>query len=413
MERINALGDSNKRLDLFTKELLAETNDTELQEIVKKAAIELNSPIALVSLVLDQVQFFKAHIGLPPVLEVARGTHRDVSFCQFVVRDGKTFEVTDASNDPRIPQHVVNEYNIQSYLGVPIMVENNVMGSLCVLDTKKRGFSEKEHNSLNQLAKLVNKRLEALAASRKKSRLDLTESTLKPALSELSKSLKSIEKFISTGYSADRAIGTFINHSSHLLSSKPQFSEALLLSLEAAKKAKQIKENLVIELELATKDGLDCVNALQEVVLNFESTHLSNILTSAQDLSRSATDLVGGFPLPDLDINPKIYTKGNFTIGIITNCLLLIASELGNSKSINGIDLVAKERKGLVDLYFSGKDLSELSVEEIVLKIKKLIGIELPTLSIKPFKNSVQLTFRTIENPQIDKKNTELKNVEW
>ena len=72
-----------------------------------------------------------------------------------------------------------------------------------------------------------------------------------------------------------------------------------------------------------------------------------------------------------------------------------------------------KEREGLVDLYFSGKDLSELSVEEIVLKIKKLIGIELPTLSIKPFKNSVQLTFRTIENPQKDKKNTELKNVEW
>ena len=39
MERINALGDSNKRLDLFTKELLAETNDTELQEIVKKALL--------------------------------------------------------------------------------------------------------------------------------------------------------------------------------------------------------------------------------------------------------------------------------------------------------------------------------------------------------------------------------------
>ena len=59
MERINALGDSSKRLDLFTKELLAETDDAELQEIVKTAANELNSPIALVSLVLDQVQFFK------------------------------------------------------------------------------------------------------------------------------------------------------------------------------------------------------------------------------------------------------------------------------------------------------------------------------------------------------------------
>lgn len=403
MERINALGDSGKRLDLFTKELLAETDDAELQEIVKTAANELNSPIALVSLVLDQIQFFKAHIGLPPVLEIARGTHRDVSFCQFVVRDGKTFEVTDASKDPRVPQHVVKEYNIQSYLGVPIMVDNNVMGSLCVLDTKKRGFSEKEHTRLNKLALLVNKRLESLAVSRRQSRLDLTESTLKPALSELSKSLKSIEKFISTGHSADRAIGTFINHSSHLISSKPQFSEALILSLEAAKKANQIKENLVLELELAAKDGLDCVKALQEIVMNFESTHLSEVLTSAQDLSRNATNLIGGFPLPDLEINPKIYTKGNFTIGIITNCILLLSSELGNINSKNGIELETREREGLIDLLFSGKDLSENSTKEIVAKLKKLIGIELPTLSINSLKSKIQLTFRTIENTEINK----------
>ena len=411
MERINALGDSSKRLDLFTKELLAETNDAELQEIVKTAANELNSPIALVSLVLDQIQFFKAHIGLPPVLEIAKGTHRDVSFCQFVVRDGKTFEVTDASNDPRVPQHVVNEYNIQSYLGVPIMVDNNVMGSLCVLDTKKRGFSEKEHIRLNKLALLVNKRLESLAFGRRQSRLDLTESTLKPALSELSKSLKSIEKFISTGHSADRAIGTFINHSSHLLSSKPQFSESLILSLEAAKKANQVKENLVLELELAAKDGLDCVKALQEIVMNFDSTHLSEVLTSAQDLSRNATNLIGGFPLPDLEINPKIYTKGNFTIGIITNCILLLSSELGNINSKNGIELETKEREGLIDLLFSGKDLSKNSTEEIVVKLKKLIGIELPTLSINSLKNKIQLTFKTIENTEINKSNDKIQDM--
>jgi hypothetical protein len=344
-------------------------------------------------------------------LEIAKGTHRDVSFCQFVVRDGKTFEVTDASNDPRVPQHVVNKYNIQSYLGVPIMVDNNVMGSLCVLDTKKRGFSETEHIRLNKLALLVNKRLESLALGRRQSRLDLTESTLRPALSELSKSLKSIEKFISTGHSADRAIGTFINHSSHLLSSKPQFSESLILSLEAAKKANQVKENLVLELELAAKDSLDCVKALQEIVMNFESTHLSEVLTSAQDLSRNATNLIGGFPLPDLEINPKIYTKGNFTIGIITNCILLLSSELGNINSENGIELETKEREGFIDLLFSGKDLSENSTEEIVVKLKKLIGIELPTLSINSLKNKIQLTFKTIENTEIGKSNDKIQDM--
>ena len=396
MDRIDALGDSSSRLDLFTKELLAETNDSELQEIVKKAAIELNSPIALVSLVLDQVQFFKAHIGLPPVLESARGTHRDVSFCQFVVRDGKTFEVTDAPNDPRVPQHVVKEYNIKSYLGVPIMIKENVMGSLCVLDTKKRGFSKSEHQSLNSLAQLVNKRLEALIVDRKKSRLDLTEATLKPALKELSKSLTSIENLIKAGHTADKSIRTFINHSNHLFSSKSGYSDGLLLSLEAAKNANQFNENLLLELELTAKDGLDCVNALQEIVMNMESTKLSEVLTAAQDLSRNATNLIGGFPLPELEFDPKIYTKGNFTIAIITNCLLVLAAELGKLDSKNGIALNTQKHDGFIDLIFSGKDLSKGHIESAEIQLKKLIGIELATLSIRSQGNELILKFRTI-----------------
>ena len=396
MDRIDALGNSSNRLDLFTKELLAETNDSELQEIVKLAALELNSPIALVSLVLDQVQFFKAHIGLPPVLESSRGTHRDVSFCQFVVRDGKTFEVTDAPNDPRVPQHVVKEYNIKSYLGVPIMVKENVMGSLCVLDTKKRGFSKNEHQSLNSLAKLVNKRLEALIVDRRKSRLDLTEATLKPALKELFKSLTSIENLIKSGYIADKSIRTFINHSNHLLSSKSEYSNSLLLSLESAKKANEFNENLLLELELTTKDGLDCVNALQEIVMNIESTKLSEVLTSAQDLSRNATNLIGGFPMPELEFDPKIYTKGNFTIAIITNCLLVLSSELGKVDSKNGITLNTQRYDGFIDLIFSGEDLSIDSAESAKIQLEKLIGIELATLTIQSSSNKLILKFRTI-----------------
>jgi len=409
MDRIDALGDSSSRLDLFTKELLAETNDSELQEIVKKAAIELNSPIALVSLVLDQVQFFKAHIGLPPVLESARGTHRDVSFCQFVVRDGKTFEVTDAPNDPRVPQHVVKEYNIKSYLGVPIMIKENVMGSLCVLDTKKRGFSKSEHQSLNSLAQLVNKRLEALIVDRKKSRLDLTEATLKPALKELSKSLTSIENLIKAGHTADKSIRTFINHSNHLFSSKSGYSDGLLLSLEAAKNANQFNENLLLELELTAKDGLDCVNALQEIVMNMESTKLSEVLTAAQDLSRNATNLIGGFPLPELEFDPKIYTKGNFTIAIITNCLLVLAAELGKLDSKNGIALNTQKHDGFIDLIFSGKDLSKGHIESAEIQLKKLIGIELATLSIRSQGNELILKFRTIRESNVSNSQPKLE----
>jgi len=396
MDRIDILGDSNERRDLFTKELLAETNDSELQAIVKKAAEELDSPIALVSLVLDQVQFFKAHIGLPPVLASARGTHRDVSFCQFVVRDGETFEVNDAANDPRIPQHVVKEYNIQSYLGVPIMVKENVMGSLCVLDTKQRGFSKEEHTSLKELAKLVNERLEIITKNRRQTRLDLTEATLKPALSELSNSLKSIQDFIKSSYSAETSIRTFLNHSNHLFSNESEYSEAIRLSLEAATKANQLNENLLLEIEFAASDSLDCVKALQEIVMNIESTKLSEIVISAQDLSRNATKLIGGFPLPDFESDPKIYTKGNLAIAIITNCLLIISSELGKSGSKNGISLDTKEHAGIIELIFSAKDLTQSSTEKVINDINNLIGTEHPTIAIDLIDEKIKLNFSTV-----------------
>ena len=396
MERIDVLGDSNERFGLFTKELLAETNDLELQEIVKKAAEELDSPIALVSLVLDQVQFFKAHMGLPPVLASARGTHRDVSFCQFVVRDGATFEVNDAANDPRIPQHVVKEYNIQAYLGVPIMVKEIVMGSLCVLDTKKRGFSKEEHTSLNKLAKLVNVRLEEITKNRRQTRLDLTEATLKPALSELSNSLKSIQDFMKSCYSAETSIRTFLNHSNHLFSNKSKYSEAIKLSLESATKANQLNDDLLLEIEFAVSDSIDCVNALKQIVVNIESIRLSEIIISAQDLSRNATKLIGGFPLPAFESDPKIYTKGNLAIAIITNCLLIISSELGQSGSKNGISLVTNEYAEFIELLFSAEDLTKISAKKAINDLNKLISPEHPTIMVDLIGERIRLKFSTV-----------------
>lgn len=397
MDRINVLKNHKDRSGEFTQELLAETNDAELQEIVKQAAAELNSPIALVSLVLDHVQFFKAHIGLPPVLASARGTHRDVSFCQFVVRDGKTFEVSDASNDPRIPQHVVKEYDIQAYLGVPIMVNETVMGSLCVLDTKKRGFSEEEHKCLNKLAKLVNIRLEAISRNRRQSRLDLTEATLKPVLSELSSSLKSIQDFLNLGYSAGTSIRTFLNHSDHLYSAESQYSESIKLSLEAAKNANQLSEDLLLEIEFAVRDCSESINALEQIVMNMESTRLSEIIVASQDLSRNATNLIGGFSFPDLKSDPLIYTKGNLAIAIITNCLLLISAELGKVESNNGISLNTNEQIESIDLLFAAKDLSKKSSELVVDNLKKLLTSEHPTILIDSLNEEIRLKFNILK----------------
>ena len=396
MDRIDVLGNLNNRVNLFTKELLAETDDTELQEIVQNAAKELNSPIALVSLVLDQVQFFKAHVGLPPVLANARGTHRDVSFCQFVVRDAEIFEVTDASNDPRIPKHVVKEYNIQSYLGVPITVEHEVMGSLCVLDTKPRKFSKKEHIALKKLAELVNVRLNHITKNRRQTRLNLTESTLIPAISELYSSLTSIEKLIQLGYSSGKSMQTYLNHSKHIFSEESGHSDSIKLSFEGAYQSHKQHEHSLLEMELALQDSIDCIKALEQLVINIEATPISEIVTSAQDLSRNSTKLVGGFPLPDFKSDPIIHTKGNLALAIITNTLLLMSAELEKLESTNGILLDIKESYGSVELIFSANDLTETILLSILQRLENIITGEVPSLQLTSKDTTLILSFKTM-----------------
>ena len=398
MDRINVLENSNNRQNLFTKELLAETNDAELQEIVKNASEELNSPIALVSLVLDQVQFFKAHIGLPPVLAEARGTHRDVSFCQFVVKDGEAFEVNDAENDPRIPQHVVKEYNIQSYLGVPIKLDETVMGSLCVLDTKKREFSEEEHNSLKKLADLVNIRLKHLTKDRRQTRLDLTEATLIPAISELANSLKSLDSFVQLGHSVRKSMQTYLNHSEHIFSDKSKFSDAIRLSHEAASKAHKHNEDLLFEMEFALNDSMDCIKALESLVINAESTPISEIITSAQDLARNSTNLIGGFSLPDFKSDPVIYAKGNLALAIATNCLLLMSSEIGVENSNKGIELQINEKPSSVELVFMASDINESAMRKVANNLNRLLTSEMPSLKLQSKGSELILDFKTIVN---------------
>jgi hypothetical protein len=397
MDKIDVLGYRPERHDAFTRELLAETKDKELQKIVKKAAEELSSPMALVSLVLDQIQFFKAFVGIPQALEAARGTHRDASFCQFVVRDGEPFEVNDAPNDPRIPQHVVKEYNVQAYLGVPVLVEDIVVGSLCVLDTKKRGFSENDRKSLYKLAELVNKRLDAITNKRRQMRLQLTESALQPGLIELSEAIKPIQNNIHAGYSAVAAIRSFFDLVKHEIAGKTEISEAFRLSFDSAIQANQKHEQLLCDIEICTADGGDCINAMEQLVLLAGSSRLSEIVISAQDLARSATKLVGGFPLPDFYSDPIILTKGNLAIAIVTNCLLAIAAELRELESKNVILLRIVEQDDSVELYFSAENFTIQAGKAALKQLIAQLGSE-PSVSIDLVGNELRVTFKSI-NP--------------
>jgi hypothetical protein len=104
--------------------------------IANAAARLMECPIALVSIMEADRQWFKANCGFS-----TDGTSRDVSFCKYAV-DGRTvIEALDATRDPRFQDNplVTGRENIRYYLGVPVRSSNgHVLGTLCVLDRKAR-----------------------------------------------------------------------------------------------------------------------------------------------------------------------------------------------------------------------------------------------------------------------------------
>jgi len=117
------------------------------------AARMLGAPIALVSLVDEHRQWFKAKVGLD-----ASETPRDLAFCAHAICDDVTMVVEDARLDVRFAENplVTAAPDIRFYAGVPLTVENGVrLGTLCVIDRVPRRLTPEENEQLRRLAELV------------------------------------------------------------------------------------------------------------------------------------------------------------------------------------------------------------------------------------------------------------------
>ncbi|HZI16234.1 MAG TPA: GAF domain-containing protein [Myxococcus sp.] len=157
--------DAPQRLRAFDVPLMTTEPDAELQRLVTEASEVSGFPIALVSLVASRVQFFRAQVGLPPDLEASRATDRCSSLCQFVVAGDKPLLVEDAAAVPALPSDLVQRYGIRAYVGFPLRVAGQTVGSFCVIDVKPGTLAPGARERLEALAQAASARLETLAAT--------------------------------------------------------------------------------------------------------------------------------------------------------------------------------------------------------------------------------------------------------
>lgn len=145
---------------LYDLAILDTNSEEEFDALVKAAALVCNTPIAAVSLVDDERQWFKASVGLGDTKE----TSRDVAFCAHTILKEDVLEVNDASQDATFTDNllVVKEPHIRFYAGVPLTLSNgHNVGSLCVIDQKPNALTEMQLDILKNLAKATVKLMEA------------------------------------------------------------------------------------------------------------------------------------------------------------------------------------------------------------------------------------------------------------
>lgn len=133
--------------------LLYAPGDPDLDAIVRLARNALNVPIALVTLLDRDTQWFKARTGIADT-----GSPRAVSFCGHAILAPVPFEISDATKDVRFADNplVTGPPFVRSYLGVTVRSPDGyALGTVCAIDVAPRTFTDRDRQTLIDLARLA------------------------------------------------------------------------------------------------------------------------------------------------------------------------------------------------------------------------------------------------------------------
>jgi len=150
--------EARRLVALYGYDILDTASEPTFEELVSLAALLYQAPIALLSFIDEQRQWFKARIGKMPAQ-----LPREMSLCTYVVQYQRGVVVTDTLLDDRFSKHplVTAEPHIRFYASVPLFSPDSyAIGALCVMDYQPRVTESWQFDSLQLLGKQAMRQVE-------------------------------------------------------------------------------------------------------------------------------------------------------------------------------------------------------------------------------------------------------------
>lgn len=144
---------------LLKHDLLGDLASNEFDHIVRIAAYVCQTPMAVMTLLDGEKQWFKSKVGI-----TAESTDQDISFCSHAILQNELFEVKNSLHDDRFKDNplVTGDPCIQFYAGSPIIDPESKLplGTLCVLDQKTHALTSDQKQILNDLSQQISQIIE-------------------------------------------------------------------------------------------------------------------------------------------------------------------------------------------------------------------------------------------------------------
>lgn len=160
MEKPKLPHNEKKRLEVLRSLDILDTHEEErFDRLTRMAKRMFNVPIAIVSLIDENRQWFKSCVGLS-----IKETSRETSFCGHVVLKDEVLIIPDATVDERFSDNplVTEDPHIRFYAGYPLTVNGYRLGTLCIVDQNPRTFTQEDVALLKDLAATIESELSAM-----------------------------------------------------------------------------------------------------------------------------------------------------------------------------------------------------------------------------------------------------------